>query len=633
MEEKIGLNSKKSENEDIVSVDLSNKESTQSLANAVIGSEEPIKVKVFDKDSQNFSYGVAIPNNHPNSLDYLRDIKDYSSYEKDIYKQIDICRKLYTYEGIVGTAIDILVDLSFSEIKIFNIKNKKAKSLIDYWLEEINSENLNISKGINPLNRSIAFEYYLTSNVFLYSKWSNHSVPDLGGKFRLPMSVMTIDPKIIEIPQESVQFGAKSIRLDISKIFSSSLMTREQEKKFLQSLPVKFKNNLAKNGNYITLDQYNTYHIKRRGSMYAGWGIPYLSRSFSAIASKRRLRALDDSTIEGIINSITIFKIGDKDLPKTWEPGRLNAFANLIKNPQASVTAVWGFDVDYIHISPNGEVLNFGDRYKDCNTDISHALGIPMAIITGSGEKAGDVWASILFLIERLEAFREEYKSFVEDEVSKIMKENGFSKEKPKVRFIKPKINKEDIQNIVLAYYDRGLISKESALEQIGVSIDEEVTKREREKSEKIDKILQRPEVPFAPKPGGTPNPQTINTPKKKTNQKDTKITKVNQKTKKVSPRIDGSENELNLDELSYGERMSIFIESLTGPSNEIQDKEKAVKDVCVAAESINSINRDAFEEYFGKTLYEVKHIIHSTINHFGVDEISSLDFIEKFYS
>lgn len=620
MKEKISINSSKksktnakAQENSFVDVDLSDAQSLQNLANSVNESDNHVLVKVFDKDTMNFSYGVALPNNHPNAMDYLREIKDYSSYEKDIYKQIDICRKLYTYEGIVGTAIDILVDLSFSDIKVYNTKNKKAKTLIDHWLENVNSVNFNISKGINPLNRSIAFEYYLTSNVFLYSKWSNVSVPDLSGKYRLPMSVMALDPKIIEIPQESVQFGGKTLRLNISKIFGTSLMSSQEEKNFKQSLPLKLRNSLSKNGSYIDLDHYNVYHIKRRGSMYAGWGVPYLARSFSSIASKRKLRTLDDSTIDGMINSITIFKIGDKDIPKTWEPARLNAFANLIKSPEASVTAVWGFDVDFIHISPSGEVLNFADRYKDCNTDIAHALGIPMSIITGSGEKAGDVWASILFLIERLEAFREEYKAFVEDNLTKIMDENGLSKEKPKVRFIKPKINKEDVKNIILAYYDRGLLSKESALEEIGVSIEEEIIRREQEKANKVDKILERPEVPFSPKaggkPGGTPNPQTINSPKKKSTKKETKITNVNQKTKKASPRIDGSEE--NLEETSCEERIEKL--ALSCWSNERIDG-LCVESAFGSIDHIYDIDENGASEFFGKDRESVKSIINKAL-------------------
>jgi hypothetical protein len=530
--------------EDIINIDLNNKDQVNDFVKKVNASNNPVKVKIYDGD-ENFTYGVAVPKNNPNALDYLKDVKDYNNTDLDIYKQLDICRKLYIYEGVVGTAIDILVDLSYSPIKVFNIKNSKAQKIANYFLENVNKGNNNISTGIDSLNRLIAFEYYTTSNVFLLPKWSNVYVSELKNKYKMPSNIYAIDPKIIEIPKETVQFGNKLIYLSLSKVFGQSYYIDPKAKQ-IETMPLTIRNKIKKNITQILLNDYDIYHIKRRGSMYSGWGIPYLSRAFSSIASKRRLRALDDATIDGMVNSITIFKIGVKEDPNTWKPNRLTAFANLLRNPFATNTLVWGYDIDFIHIAPNGDVLNFTDRYKDANLDILHALGIPIAVLTGQGDKAGDVWASILFLMERLDAYRAEFKSYLEDILEKTMIENGFDNEKPKIRFIKPKINKEDLRNIVLALYDRGLISKETVLEESSYDIESEVNRRKEEKSTSIDKILERPEVPFSPKPGGTtPNPQTLK-PMVKKNKDNTKTKlDVNQKTKKPTKRLEGNTQDL----------------------------------------------------------------------------------------
>ena len=539
---------------EFINADVNNKESIYKLVSEVQSSSEPVLVKIRENERL-MAVGVAIPSNKPGPISYLKDCKEYNDTTKDIYDQIDLCRKLYIWEGVVGTVIDLFVDTVFSKFKIEGLKKSdKAYKLLEYFCNNVNKGNNNVVTGIDALNKNIALEYYICGNVFLYSKWGQILVDTLKSKYRLPISQVILDPKIIEMPEEMVQFGNKLVKISYNRLFGKKLnLTRKDREKILESIPTKVRNKLGSNQDII-LDPYFTYHVKRKGSMYSAWGIPYLTRSFLAVSSKRKLRALDDSTIDGMINSVTIYKIGDPKIPETWSPSRLNAFASLLQKPSPTMTLVWSFDVEHIHISPSGDVLKYGERYKDANTDILYALGVPLALLTGEGDRAGDVWAAIMFLVERLEEYRSEFKACTEDTLNKILEENDFTDKKVKIRFIKPRINKDDVRNIVLALYDRGLLSKETTLEEANYMLDSEAERRKTEKEEELDDIMMRPATPFSANPSKNPNPQT-NSPNldDKTNvKKQTKDTEVNKKEVKVTPRLEGNTSDKMIEVYNY---------------------------------------------------------------------------------
>lgn len=521
--------------------DLNNEGDVNSLQEKVSSANgEPVIVSFKEVGKEDIAIGVAVPKNHPASISYLSEISDFNDPSQDIYKQIELCRKLYTWEGIIGTVLDMYVDLSYGTMKVDGIKgNKKAQKLVEHLFRNVNKSGNNVVTGLEYLLRSIALEFYICGNVFIYSKWSNVVIEELKGKYKLPMNITTLDPMIIDIPRESVQFGNKVIQILRDRVFSDKFATREQKEKMMKHMPTKIRNRFGKDY-AIELDPYYTYHIKRKGSMYGGWGIPYLTRSFSAIASKYRLRTLDNATIDGLINSITIFKIGDKELPETWSQSRLMAFSRLIRNPAASMLFVWTWDIDVLHIGPSGDILNFSDRYKDADSDILYSLGAPAALMTGQGERAGDVWASILFLMERLEEERHHAKAFVEDMILKVFEQNNITGLIPTIRLIKPKVNKDEIRNIVLGYYDRGLISKETADEEAGYDIVSETEKRTEEAKE-MDKVMVQPSLPYTT---NNPNPQTTSpkdVQKKDNTKKDTKTLETDQKPRKTTPRMEGN--------------------------------------------------------------------------------------------
>jgi hypothetical protein len=211
-------------------------------------------------------------------------------------------------------------------------------------------------------------------------------------------------------------------------------------------------------------------------------------------------------------------------------------------------------------------------------------------------------------LMERFEEYRGIVKTgFLEDLLEKIMIENGFKDIKPKIRYIKPKVDKTYVRDIILALYDRGLLSKETTLEEAGYNSEEQCDIRSEEKK-KIDDILLRPEVPFAaplpgkgtPKVPGTPNPQMKqNTVTKKEN----KVTEINKQKKKVTPRLEGSEKE----------QIYNMVEFIVDHSNTVGEAKKTISNLSsnlynknFGVANINLIDQEKFDNLISEIL-EIK--------------------------
>jgi hypothetical protein len=274
-------------------------------------------------------------------------------------------------------------------------------------------------------------------------------------------------------------------------------------------------------------------HIKRKGRDYSAWGIPYLSRSFSAVASLRRLRRLDDATTEGLVNLVTIYKIGDKDFPASGP--RMQAFRNLLSQPTPTKTLVWPHDVSVEQVGPDGKVLAFEKKYVEPRQEILRALGVPAVLIDPSIAKGADPWVAIISLSERLQKHRNEIAVWLEDLYHQIAENNGFPDIYPKVKWERMNLSNDmAIKNLIMQFYDRGLIDSKTALEESDYDYDSVLTRKKKQKKTKEDEFFVPPQLPFGgpnEKPGEKGRP-TKGDPKDKDKGTRTKPA-VDQKTQK----------------------------------------------------------------------------------------------------
>lgn len=465
--------------------------------------------QVSDDGSKNkFAIGVVIPKRSPTPMKFLQESREYNDTNSGIHEQIRLSNNMYLWEGIVGTSIDVLVDFAVTDGYWENVNSDIAKRILQYWSENVNNQNYNMSRGIKELAKEIVLEWFLAGNSLPYSVWKDTKEAKLRlrrSNVSLPMDIFLINPLAVKIPEESISFGMKEIYLNLNygqnNLLNLNRMSEENTKKlqeYLKKINALTPKQKTKDG-YLLLDNKYVYHIKRKGRGYHAWGTPYLTRAFSAFASKKKIKALDDSTTEGLINMVTIFKVGDPDNPKTWNPARIRAFANLLKSATASNYLVWSYDVETEQIGPKDEVLGFDDKYKQVNTEIKEALGLPAGLTIGSADSEKTVWITILSLIERLQDIRDKLIVYFEDQGRKVMVENGFEDEYPKYIWANTKLrNEEKVKDLVMKLYDRGILSIKTSIQEAGYDFEKEKGYREQEVREALEKIFSVRQLPFS---------------------------------------------------------------------------------------------------------------------------------------
>lgn len=471
--------------------------------------EEMIKTTNGD-----WAMAVVLPRNIKTPIDFLSDLKDYDYKSTTIYKKMELCEAIYQYEGTVGDATDVLQEFCTTSGYFTLVKNRDLQAILKWWELNVNKFNSNMQPGIDCFNQETIQEFFTSGNSFPFRVWKDIPIDTLKNKkYSVPIDMYNLNPQCIEIPPASTISNNKKIYYNINRFMSQgNYYNIVTDTDAYNDLPSELRENIDGEGR-VGLDNDLVTHIKRKSKNYNVWGIPYLTRTFSAVSSKRKLRQLDDATIQGLVNYLTIIKVGDKD----HEPngGHVSAIKSLLANPTPSMTVCLPYYVDVIQVGADGQVLSFADKYKDADREITRALGIPQILLDGTSMgSSGDQWVGILALIERLEQTRRNQATFLNMIGRQIAVNNNFINEYPVWKWNKMNLrNDKDIKNLILSFYDRGLLGYESALEEAGYAFNIQKDRREQENTSKLWNIFKVPMLPFSTK-------QTMNNDKNNPNNK-----------------------------------------------------------------------------------------------------------------
>lgn len=460
----------------------------------VTNGEETIEIK------EELAVGLKVPSSVKTPVNYLSTLKQYQDIYNDIYTQMQVAWKLYQFNSIVGSAVDALVDFAVTNLYAEETGNKKLDALMKHFFENLNYENTNTVPGVYPLMQELALEWFTSGNAFPYVRWDNVEIDDFDGMWKLPTSITLLNPQSIVLPKDPIAFGQELICLKLDGTLWSKLRLdgrSNPEAALLKSaIPRSMMDAIRSSKSVfqgeVRLNPKFVTHLKRKAKGYQVWGTPYVSRCFASATLIERLKELDESISSGLINLITVFKIGTEEHPAS--SARLQKFASLIRNPKATTTLVWAHDIEVMQVGPDGKILAFKDKYKDAKEDLLIGLGIPPTLMSLSQQ--GEAWVSILSLVEKLSNWRTVTSIWLEKICNQIAKENEFN-EKIKIKWDRMNLKDEaSIKNLILAFYDRGLISIKTALQQSGYNIEGETSRKKNE--DKVKDLFLPPQLPFS---------------------------------------------------------------------------------------------------------------------------------------
>lgn len=562
--------------------------------------------------------------------DYTSNISPYTQALKtpdDPHKKIQLATEVYFKEPIVGTAVDLMVDFSSSGFTN-ECDDSEIKKLYDKWCEEMH---------INQLLENIFLDYYRCGNVTIYRSDTNARVMkkrrgktgDDISQYSFPAGYTVLNPMNVFV-YGPLLFDYEILQLSISSQFMGSVSDNKNfSTELLKGLPKELADAIKNGSGLITLDPNRTTRITRKKQPYERYASPFLERVFEPVIYKQKLRLMDMSTIEGLVNQLVTVTVGDKDFPATTDD--LDAIAELFQTPSKAYTVFWNHTLQVKFHKPEGLDTLTQDKYKQVNEDIIAGLGISRVLLDGQGANFSTAWVSILSMIERLENAREKVKYWLENEYKRIAEENGF-KTYPRVRFNRMNLREDTyIRDVLLAMYDRGLLDAEDVLTETGRDYESIIDMKKR--NEKNDKLFFPPEQPFQGGQTGTNNGRpsgtggTYKTRKTSPEQNSGKAPKP--KSSKaaeialLSPTQEDYENELiNYYDLAQSEIVNVIAEN--------KDKDSEILKIIVLAtlmslfktmskvgeKNIDNLFNDTISEYYSNTsnsrLQEARSELHS---------------------
>lgn len=500
---------------------------------------------------KDFTIAAVVPKNIGKAQNYLDKVRDYEETNQDRSTQIKNSRKLCKFEGVVATAVEALTELAVLQGGyISNVKKPDLKKLCNVWLKRVNAFNSSkVGKkdagnvvssvgGAEEIFEQIMIVVLRDGDWVATNKWEKVEVEELNKKFSLPTKFTTHDILSLEIDEELYKLGIEVIKIELSNTIVDAVKNPDdsnaQNKAINEGLSEEMKKQIRESSdNKIALSSDFTFHIKRSDDGISPWSYPYTIKAFKAVAQKLRLLALDESTIAGLIQRITLIKLGIADpksplhYPKKGADSRMTLANTVLSGLKTNNLIVWpGPDISVEDFGPEGKILEIDNRYKQADDDILKALGVSRLLIDGNGAGSDSRdWAAFLKTISQLEGFRLKIKKVIDRILRQIAVQNGFKDEFPRFNF--RKVNLKDERSLtegVIKVWRNGLMGRRVALYELGYDAEEVIEDQKKEKAEKLSDQLELPVLPD--KGGFEGRPQGI-----KDGEGDSPSTKINDDT------------------------------------------------------------------------------------------------------
>jgi len=244
----------------------------------------------------------------------------------------------------------------------------------------------------------------------------------------------------------------------------------------------------------VELDQARLWTMHYMKDDHEDWADPLLWPVMSDIHYKNKLRQMDISVCNSVINAITIFRLGD------WKAGfvppkeQFDKFAELLRTPTQAMTMVWN-DAISVETSypPVDKILSMA-KYESVDRDILRGLGVPDTLLGGTvGQNFSTGFLGVRTLLERLEEGRNTVMRWINKQLEIIAAIMGH-RDIPKVRFGRMSLRDEKAEKqLILNLLDRNIISIEAVLEAFGEDFEIELERlRDEEKIREESGLLTK---------------------------------------------------------------------------------------------------------------------------------------------
>lgn len=413
-----------------------------------------------------------------------------------IHQKISLADQYFKSDPLAGPTIELAAIIAIEGFRN-ECPDKKIKKWFDTWNESVDWEtvlgwiSLDYFKtgNVTTLRRLVPIESVIHNmDVTSAAKKIMYTKKMIPGVYTV-LNPLTVQAGEVNGYQEALYFSTKDLKVD--PLFSNDpteILIRELPEELLS----KVKNKL-KGLDKIPLVSKNIKRILRMRMPYEPYGHVLMERAFAALHEKNKLRQMDMSMTNSVMNQIIKVTIGNDQFPAG--PAQLNKITKMLLNVSKSQTIVWNHTLQIEVIRPDIKVLEYS-KYERVNEDIRNAFGIS-EVLSGSGKGTySNGMISLKRFITNLIEARRNIAKWISSEYADIAEAMEFDTY-PKPVFNPLSLTDEIAEKqIIQGLVDRGVISYESAQIRLGYNpvIEEENMKRE--KPLKDDGILGLTAIP-----------------------------------------------------------------------------------------------------------------------------------------
>lgn len=410
--------------------------------------------------------------------------------------------------GIIRNVVDLMANFAAEGLKIKH-KSKNIEKFYQRWAEHV---------GLQERVAHILRSYYKTSNVHIYTTMgqidegtydrmkrakasqvgpidgfgvANNNDPDKVRRIEDVRQERKKKAPLREIPWRYTILNPFQMDLRGDKFFGGAKwvfildeMTRDRIKKgpvkddgivdFLEesevNLPREFKELIDdKDNRVVNLDPAKLWTIHYMKDDHEDWADPMVWPIMADLFFKTKMRSMDISVCDSVINAITIFKLGD------WKNGfvppkeHFREFSEMLRSPTAAMNMVWNDAISMESNYPPVEKILSIQKYESVDRDILRGLGVPDTLVGGAtNSNFSTGFLGVRTLLERLEEGRNAVLSWLNSQLRMIAAIMGH-RDIPTVRFGKMSLRDEKAEKmLMIQLLDRNIISIEAVLETFG---------------------------------------------------------------------------------------------------------------------------------------------------------------------
>ena len=337
------------------------------------------------------------------------------------------------------------------------------------------------------------------------------------GKRRIPWRYTLLNPFQMELRGTKFFGGQRWVFIldtnTVRDIQRNSLRTSTTYVDFLDdseiNLPPEFKKsstqlsgaapeNENQDPRTVELDQTKLYTMHYMKDDHEDWAEPLLWPVMADIFYKNKLRQMDISVCNSVINAITVWKLGNIKEGYIASEGHMSKFAELLRTPTQSMNMVWNDALSAESVYPPVEkILGIG-KYESVDRDILRGIGIPDSLIGGAAKgNFATGFLGVRTLLERLEEGRETVMRWLMKELQLLVETLGIRK-MPSLRFGKMSLRDEKAEKmLIIQLLDRNIISIEAVLEAFGEEFELELQRMKDEEKIREDTGMLQKHSPY----------------------------------------------------------------------------------------------------------------------------------------